>query len=306
MTFEQSINQMAGAFSAIFTPYDASGSVNFDMLTAIGEFQLDRGLKGFFVTGSTGESLLLSYEERLAIIRHLIEYFGDRATIIAHVGHPSTEFSIRLAKASADAGADWISSVAPIYYGTTFEGAMRHYSAISNATSLPFMIYSLGGVIEPTRDAAFFDLPNVCGLKYTGANFFSVQQLMRNISREVACMSGFDEQFVAGQSFGFQGGIGSTYNFAPQYYADIYRNYQLGNIVEAARLQAEINQVTQLMIQYENWTYRKAIMRFIGLDCGSFRPPYGPISDGEYEKFAAQLDQLNILKRGEALSASKR
>ena len=303
MNFDQSINQMAGAFSAIFTPYDQNGSIHFEMLTSIANFQLARGLRGFFVTGSTGESLLLSYEERLAVIRHLIEHFGDRATIIAHVGHPSTDFSVRLAKASADAGADWISSVAPIYYGTTFAGAMRHYAAISNATPLPFMVYSLGGVIEPHRDVAFFELPNVCGLKYTGANFFSVQQLMRNVNRKVACMSGFDEQFVAGQSFGFDGGIGSTYNFAPQYYAGIYNHYQAGNIAEAARLQAEINQVTQLMIQYENWTYRKAIMRYIGLDCGSFRPPYGPINEREYEEFAEQLDQLNILKRDEANSA---
>lgn len=305
MNFDQSISQMAGAFSAIFTPYDETGAVNLEMLTAIANFQLEQGLQGFFVTGSTGESLLLSYEERLAVIRHLIENFGDRATIVAHVGHPSTDVSVRLAKASADAGADWISSVAPIYYGTTFAGAMRHYAAISNATSLPFMVYSLGGVIEPTRDVAFFELPNVCGLKYTGANFFSVQQLMRNVNREVACMSGFDEQFVAGQSFGFHGGIGSTYNFAPRYYANIYNHYQAGNIAEAARLQAEINQVTQLMIQFENWTYRKAIMRFIGFDCGPFRPPYGPISDREYEEFADQLEQLNILKRGEAISIPK-
>ncbi len=297
MKHELAIREMKGVYSAIFTPYDASGAVNYDMLGAIARYQLEQGLKGFFVTGSTGESLLLDYEERLSVIRYLVETWGHQATIIAHVGHPSTDFAVRLAKDSAACGADWIASVAPIYYGTTFDGAMRHYGAISNATDLPFMMYSLGGIIEPQRDVAFFDLPNVAGLKYTGANFFSVQQLMRQTDRKVACLSGFDEQFVAGQSFGFQGGIGSTYNFAPGHYAAIYRHYQAGEIAEASRLQAEINQVTQLMIQYENWTYRKSIMRYIGLDCGPYRAPYGPISEQEYEAFATQLDQLGVLQR---------
>ena len=301
MNSENLVSSIQGAFCAIFTPFDPSGAVNYDMLTSIAEFQLDGGIQGFFVTGSTGESLLLEYDERIGVIRHLVDNFGDRATIIAHVGHPSTDYAVRLARDSAGAGAHWIASVAPIYYGTTFQGAMRHYEAISNSTDLPFMIYSLGGIIDPVRDVAFFDLPNVTGMKYTGANFFSVQQLMRNVGRPVALMSGFDEQFVASQSFGFHGGIGSTYNFAPRFYAEIYRNYHEGNIKEAFRLQSEINKVTQLMVQYENWTYRKAIMRYIGLDCGSYRAPYSPISDHEFDTFTLELDKLNVLKRNEAI-----
>ncbi len=291
---------MHGAYSAIFTPFDSSNEVNYDSLSAIAEFQLSRGIQGFFATGTTGEGLLLSFDERLAVIRHLTENFGDRATVIAHVGHPSTDVAVRMARASAKVGADWIASVAPIYHGTTFEGMKRHYTAISNATELPFMMYSLGGVIDPLRDSVFFDLPNVCGLKYTGASFFSVQQLMRRVERPVAVMSGFDEQFVAGQSFGFDGGIGSTYNFGPQFYTGIYENYHRGNIAEAARLQAEINKVTDLMIQYENFSFWKAIMKYIGFDCGFSRAPYGPITEEEYQTLASRLDELGVLERNDA------
>ena len=300
MKHEEQAVQMCGAYSAIFTPFDSSNEVNLDALSAIAEFQLGQGIQGFFATGTTGEGLLLSFEERLAVIKHLAENYGDRATVIAHVGHPSTDVAARMAVASANVGADWIASVAPIYHGTTFEGMKRHYTAISNATELPFMMYSLGGVIDPLRDSVFFELPNVCGLKYTGASFFSVQQLMRRVDRPVAVMSGFDEQFVAGQSFGFHGGIGSTYNFGPQFYSGIYDHYQAGNIAEAARLQSEINKVTDLMIQYENCSYWKAIMKYIGFDCGHSRAPYGPISDAEYETFASRLDDLGVLERNDA------
>lgn len=174
---------------------------------------------------------------------------------------------------------------------------MRHYETISAASDLPFMIYSLGGVIEPRRDVAFFDLPNVCGLKYTGANFYSVQQLARFVERPIALMSGFDEQFVASLSFGFQGGIGTTFNFGPQFYSEIFRHYHAGDIQKASAIQADINKVTDLMVRSENWSYRKAIMKYIGLDCGWARAPYAPLSDEEYAQFANQLDGLNILQR---------
>lgn len=295
---------MNGAYSAIFTPFDASNQVNFDMLTKIADYQIEKGLRGFFVTGSTGEGLLLSYEERLAVIEHMAKIAKGRATIVAHVGHPSTDYATRLAIDSAKAGVDWISSVAPIYYGTTFEGAMRHYAQISNATDLPFMVYSLGGVVDSKRDFAFFELPNVCGLKYTGANYYSVQQLRRNIDKPIVMMSGFDEQFVAGQSFGFSGGIGSTYNFGPSFYARIFENYHNGNIDEAAKLQSEINQVTNLMVQHENWSYRKAIMKYLGFDCGSARAPYAKLSDKEYYEYAKQLDDLGVLVRGDKMGSS--
>ena len=296
-SLEPQILNMRGPHAAIFTPMDQNGEVNFEMIESIVEFQLAGGLNGFFVSGSTGEGLLLSEQERTAVLRTVVEVNAGRGNVIAHVGHPSTDVAARLAVAAAEVGADWIASIGPVYHGTSFEGAIRHYSQIATATDLPFMVYSIGQEIVPDRDVAFFEIPNVCGLKYTGANVFSVQQLLRQIDRPIAVMGGFDEQFVACLSFGFSGGIGSTYNFAPKFYAEIYRLYHAGRIEEAAKLQAEINKVTYLMAQYENWSYRKAIMKYIGFDCGAYRAPYAPLSDADYEEFARKLDELGVLEK---------
>ena len=278
---------------------DQSGNVNFEMLEAIADFQIGNGLNGFFVCGTTGEGLLLSEDERNEIVDRLVKHVNGRVAVVAHVGHPSTDVATRLAKASADRGADWIASIPPVFYGQSRESAVRHYQQIAQATDLPFMVYSIGQEIDPTADLELFEIPNVSGMKYTGANFFSVQQLARNLKPGTSLLSGFDEQFVAGQSFGFDGGIGSTYNFAPGYYADIFRSYHGGNIEQAASLQEKINRVTHLMIQYENWSYRKAIMRYIGYDCGACRAPYAPISENEYQQFAEKLDALGVLQRND-------
>ena len=71
----------------------------------------------------------------------------------------------------------------------------------------------------------------------------------------------------------------------------------------AEELQAKINRVTNLMVQYENWSYRKAIMKYIGFDCGSCRAPYAPLSESEYEAFAIRLDELGVLARDEGISS---
>jgi N-acetylneuraminate lyase len=290
-----------GPYSAIFTPFDTSGKPDLEMLCRIADFQIKSGIQGFFGCGSTGEGLLLSEQERNDVVLTLVSHVSDRAKVIAHVGHPSTDVARRLAHSAANSGADWIASVAPIYHGTNFEGAKRHYSAIASATDLPFMIYSLGGVIDPQRDVELFQIPGVQGLKYTGANFYSVQQLVRNLDRPLTLMSGFDEQFVAGQSFGFHGGIGSTFNFGGRFYSEIFEAYHQNDVKRAAAVQAEINKVTTLMVEHENWSYRKAIMRFIGLDCGPCRAPYAPLTTQEYESFAERLESLNILQRNEAV-----
>lgn len=306
MKFEKQVSETRGAYSALFTPFNDQNKVDLDRLAQIVEFQVDNGIQGFFVTGSTGEGLLLTNEERLAVIKHVAELSRDRVKVIAHVGHPSTDCAEQLAKASADFGVDWIASVAPIYHGTTFEGAYRHYEQISNATSLPFMIYSLHGIVDANRDVEFFKLPNVCGLKYTGANFFSVQQLARHVDRPIALMSGFDEQFVASLSFGFSGGIGTTFNFAPRFYSDIYRFYHSGEIEKAAEIQAEINRVTHEMAGYENWSYRKAIMKYIGFDCGAARAPYAALTSDQEDSFFARLDELGVLNRSQDANAARK
>ena len=286
---------LSGIFPAIFTPFDEDLNIDFEILSQLIDFHMEAGVSGFFVTGSTGEGLLLSLDERLAVLKHVISQVNGQGKIISHVGHPSTQAAAALARKSANAGADWISSVGPIYHGTTFEGMKRHYHQIATATDLPFMCYSLNSEIIPERDASLFDIPNISGLKYTGNNYFSVQQLVRKVDRPIQLLNGTDEQLVAALSFGFNGGIGSTYNFAPDYYVGIFNHYRENNIVEAARLQAKINKVTNLMLQYENWSYRKAFMRYIGIDVGPCRPPYAPLTEEEYQAFAKKLEALDVL-----------
>ena len=293
---------MRGAYAAMFTPFDAAGRVNEEMIERLVEHGLANGLVGFYLTGSTGEGFLLSNDERKVVMERAAKAVAGRAKLIAHVGCVATDDAVELARFAAKVGIDWVSSVAPVYFGQTFEAAYRHYERISNATDLPFMIYSIKAAVVPSRDVKFFDLPNVKGMKYTGTDYFAVQCLRRKLvekGKEAIFFAGRDEQLVCALAFRnvFSGGIGTTYNIIPRHFAEICRRSFAGDAEGAAKMQDEANRVVELMIESENWSYRKAMMKYIGLDCGPYRYPYAPLTDEEYAAFARRIDALGILTK---------
>ncbi len=103
--------RFAGVYSALFTAYDEQGNVSPDRLRRLIDFQLERGLRGAFITGSTGEGLLLTDEERKRVAETAVAALEGRGLSIVHVGHTSTRSAVELARHAQSIGADMISSV---------------------------------------------------------------------------------------------------------------------------------------------------------------------------------------------------
>lgn len=294
---------MKGAYTALFTPFTEDNRINVAMIERMVEFHLAQGLRGFYLTGSTGEGFLLSEAERKLVVETVVKVNRGRGKVIVHVGCLATDDAVTLARHAAKSGADWVSSVGPVYFGQSFEGAYRHYKRIAEATDLPFMVYSIGQALVPERDVRFFELKNIKGIKYTGRDYYSAQILKRLIDKEVIFFAGCDEQLLCGLALGnvFSGGIGTTYNIIPAHFAKICALAEQGRFDEAAPIQDEANRVVSLMIEHENWSYRKAFMKYIGLDCGAYRYPYAPLRDDEYQAFAKRIAAQGIVKAGATL-----
>jgi len=295
---------LKGVYSALFTPYREDGTINVDMVERIVEFHLESGLAGFYVAGSTGESFLLSEQERKLMLESVVKFNHRRGKVIAHVGHISTDVAVELARHAEKCGADAISAVGPVYFGPTFDHAYRHYSEIAGSTGLPFIVYSLElatGDIIPEVTVKFFDIKNVVGMKYTGMNFFAMQQLSSMIDKPHIFFSGSDQLFLAALPFGVSGSIGTSQNFAPKHFVQIYNLFNDGKIEKAKKLQREINKVIHLMVARADGerSYQKAIMRYVGYDCGNYRKPFKQLTEQEYAQAAEQLDRLNVLPRAD-------
>lgn len=286
---------MEGAFVPIFTPYTKDGKINGDMVGRMVEHFIKSGVAGFYVGGGTGEHVLLSLDERKYLAEAAIGAVNGRAKVVVHVGCTYTEDSVRLAKYAEKAGADWISSLGPLVFGQNFDASYYHYSRIAGATGLPMMIYCWYRDLEPERERKFYDIPNLKGLKYTGHDFWAVQEMRRMVDKEIVCFVGDDPHLLGGLTMSnlFSGGIGTTYNVIPRAYVEICRLAKEGRFAEAAPIQDRANRLTWLLSRSSNFSFRKAAMRHLGFDCGFARSPFGqPISAAEYESFIATLKPL--------------
>lgn len=294
---------MGGAYVALMTPFTKRDTVHAAMIERQVAYYLSRGIRGLYLTGGTGEGLLLSKAERKRVLEVAVRANAGRAKVIAHIGCVNTDDAVELARHAEKTGADWVSSVAPVYFGQTFAAAHRHYSRIASSTGLPFLIYSSAGKeLDPERDARLFDIPNVRGMKYTGNDFYALQRLAWRLERPAVFFSGMDPLFVPAFASGcFAGCIGTTQNVLPRHFARMYEAMTGNDFATAARLQAEANRVLELMVQNENWSYRKAMVRFLGLDVGAARPPYEPLSEEAYAAFAERIRQQGIVRENDAV-----
>ena len=292
---------MSGAYAAMFTPITRDNRINEETIDRMIEFGIANGLAGFYLTGSTGGWFLMTAEERRTVWARAVRAAKGRCKLIAHVGATSTDESVALAKAAADIGVDWISSVAPPVFCNNFNRTFYHYKRVSEATDLPFMVYSIGADLVPERDIRFFDLRNVKGMKYTGRDYYAAQALKRDLDRrkETIWFAGCDEQLLCGLALGnvFSGGIGTTYNIIPRHFSKICELAAKNDFKSAAKWQDEANRVVRLMIESDNWSYRKAMMKLVGIDVGPYRAPFEKLTPAQERAFLKRVAALGVVRR---------
>ena len=295
---------MDGAWAAMYTPYfrggERDGQLNEEMIERLVEYFIRKGLTGLYLTGSTGEGFLLSMEERERVYRRVVASAKGRLKVIAHVGCLSTDDSCKLAKKAAAAGVDWVSSVAPVYFGQSFEAAYDHYKMISEATDLPFLIYSVGKKLVPDEAVRFFDLRNVHGMKYTGRDYYDLGAMCRKLSKPAIFFAGADEQVLNGLATGrFSGCIGTTDNDIPETYVKICELAAKNDFAAAAKYQEQSCRFVDALFSVKG--FFKNSMRYIGLDCGNPRRPDGiPITEAQYAEIEKAIDALGFVKKNDA------
>jgi len=293
---------MGGAFSAMVTPFTADNRIDEGMIERIVEFGIANGLKGFYLTGSTGEGMLMSPEERARVIRRVVKTARGRAKIIAHIGAVGTDESLVNLRNAADAGVDWLSAIGPVFFGKNFNGTYDYYKRLSGETDLPFMIYALNTGIVPDRDAKIFDLKNVKGMKYTGHDVWDIERLRHRVQKDVVFFGGADEQVLAALSLKgvFNGCIGTSQNMIPRHFVELCSAVARGDLARAGALQDEIVKFVDVMLDApnNNGSWYKAMMSYVGFESGSARSPLGwPLTAEERAKLYARLDALGFVKK---------
>ena len=293
---------MGGACSAMITPFTPDNRIDEGMIERIVEFGISNGLKGFYLTGSTGEGMLMTPAERATVIRRVAKTARGRVKLIAHIGAVCTDEALVNVRNAADAGVDWLSAVGPVFFGRNFNGTYDYYKRLSSETDLPFMIYALNTGIVPDRDAKIFDLKNVKGMKYTGHDVWDIARLRHRVKKDVIFLGGADEQVFSAIALKgvFSGCIGTSQNMIPRHFVELCSAVARGDMARAARLQDEITKFVDVMLSgpSNNGSWYKAMMSYVGFECGSARSPLGwPLTAAERADLYARLDALGFVKK---------
>ena len=264
-------------FVALLTPFHDDGSLNNNALPALVDYVLSRGVHGLYASGSTGESILQSKEERAENLTALAEYAGDKCTLIAHVGAASTGDAVHLAEVAKTNGFDAVSAVPPYYYKHSFADIQHYYGEIAAAAELPVIVYNIPALtgtdlstqklIELMQDA------RIAGAKFTATDLFQFQQLRLN-APDKKFYFGTDEMFLGAAAMGTDGGIGSTYNLAGELYVGIEAAVQAGDMARARDLQGKANELIAILLKVGVLPGLKHAMRKIGVPVGPCRAPF--------------------------------
>lgn len=280
-----------GIFTALLTPFDQSNKINEKALEKLVKFNLDMGVKGFYVCGSTAEAFLLSENERKQVME-IVKSCAPDATLIAHIGSINEAEATELAVYAEKLGYNAISSVAPFYYKFTFNEIKGYYYRLANSVELPMLVYhfpAFSGVnMGISEMAQFLESDKFLGIKYTSNDFFTLEQCKSKFPDKIV-YNGFDEMFLSGLSMGADGGIGSTYNFMADKFVAMQKLFLENNIQEAQKIQKEANRIITILCKIGVMQAEKEVLNQLGFDFGECRHPFNSPTAEQKELIAKEI-----------------
>ncbi len=297
-------NPFRGLIAAPFTPFQADGSLNLDLVPELATALVEANVRGAFVCGTTGESSSLSTAERKAVAERWMQAAGDKLNVIVHAGHTSAAEARELIAHSAAIGAAAVAVTAPYYFRpAAAELATFLAECASAAPKLPFYYYdipSTTGVLLHTTDVlrrAAKMIPNLAGVKFSNPDLLTFQECVQLDGGKYEVMFGVDEYLLAAVALGATGAVGSTYNYAAPVYHRMLAAAGTGNLEAARTEQFGSAVLVRALIDFGGLRAGKAIMKMLGLDCGPVRTPLRPMSRDEEIGLYERLKDLDIFAR---------
>ena len=287
------IKKYEGIFPAFYACYAEDGSISAERTRALTEYFIEKGVKGLYVGGSSGECIYQSIEDRKVVLENVMAVAKGKLTIIAHVACNNTEDSRTLAAHAESLGVDAIAAIPPIYFKLPDRAIAKYWNDISAAApNTDFIIYNipqLAGVsLSVPLLKTMLENPRVIGVKNSSMPVFDIQS-WRTAGAMV--MNGPDEQLLSGLMAGATGGIGGTYGAMPELYIYIYNAVKHGgDLKKALAIQDGCNEIIGLLCAGQGNMYamiKETIRQLGGPDCGGVRAPLYPLQPGD-EKIAAQ------------------
>ena len=292
-----------GVIPAFYACYGDDGAVSPERVRALVRYLADKGVKGLYVGGSSGECIYQSVGERKLVLENVMAEAKGKLTVIAHVACNNTADSRELAAHAQEQGVDAIAAIPPIYFHLPDHAIARYWNDISDAApDTDFVIYNIpqlaGVALSVPLLREMMKNPRVIGVKNSS---MPVQDIQLWHDEGALVFNGPDEQLLSGLAAGAAGGIGGTYAAMPELYLEIFRCFKAGDMAKGREVQNECCRIIYKMCSTQGNMYAviKEILRLQGgPDIGGVRAPLLELEPGDRETIvqAHEMIQAAIAK----------
>ncbi len=276
-----------GVATALVTPLNEKG-IDFQQFGRLVDWQIEEGVNGLVVCGTTGEGSTLSDAEHRDAISFVVERTAGRVPVIAGTGSNDTAYAIELTRHACEAGVDACLVVTPYYNKATQNGLVAMYNAIADASTKPLILYNVpsrtGCNILPATYAKLAEHPNIRAIKEANGNISSVVETRALVGDRLDIYSGNDDQIVPIMAMGGKGVISVLSNVLPRQTAELCRKFFAGDVAGAARMQCDLLELTNALFCEVNPIPAKAAMAALGFCENYLRLPLTPMEEANHQR----------------------
>lgn len=288
-----------GAATALITPMNSDGSVNYIRLKTLVDEQIKGGIDALVICGTTGEKSTLRYDEHLKVIETAVKSSNGRAPIIAGTGSNDTVYSVELCSDAEKVGADAFLMVTPYYNKTSQTGLVTHYNYIADRVNKPIILYNVpsrtGVNIKPDTYKELSKHKNIVAVKEASGNLSQIAEIKYLCGDELDIYSGNDDQTVPVMSVGGMGVISVVSNIIPKVMHDICNLYLNGYTQASAELFTKHIGLMNAMFCDVNPVPVKEAMNMLGLVAGPCRLPLCPTDEKNKNLIKSKLAECGFV-----------
>jgi 4-hydroxy-tetrahydrodipicolinate synthase len=271
--------KLSGAMTALVTPFDENDDVDVAALKRLAQAQIDGGIDGLVVSGTTGESATLSDDERKVALEAVLEVADGKMPVILGTGTNSTKKTIAATKLAKEWGASAALVVCPYYNKPTQEGMYQHFKTVYEASGIPVVAYNVPGRtasdLQPETIARLVDAGAIIAVKDATANMQRAVETLDAVdsSKPFSLLSGDDFTILPFVACGGAGVISVVSHLAPGDCSQLVRSAQAGEWDVARSIQAKLVTLSKVLFAVSNPIPVKAGVSLLGLGHSRTRLP---------------------------------
>ena len=290
-----------GVIVPMVTPFnrDEEQSINYDAAEQLLEKLISEGADGIFTFGSNGEFHVCNPHEKIKFSQFIIEKTAGRLPVYVGTGACSTKEALYMSCEAEAIGADALSVVNPYFLGISDQQLIEYFKTVAASVKIPVLLYNIpkgtGKNISKEAVEQLVTVENIKGIKDSSGNIDNLKDYLDVAAgHDVDVLVGSDGKISEAHALGAQGTIAGTANLITKVVVDLWKALEAGNTEEAARLQAEIEPIRDILHLGSTPQTLKRSLELAGYPVGPARFPVTEVAEGIDEKIYAMLDHYGI------------